>query len=124
MLLSYNKLKSILDRGRKDWVAALQSQKAVYLISDKNNGKMYVGSATSEKGMLLDRWRGYVKTGNGGNIELENIVNEKGMEYVEDYFQYSILENYNSTVSDYFISTRESWWKRVLLTRAFGYNDN
>lgn len=122
--LSYAQLKSILDRGKKDWIAALESQKAVYLITDTNTGKLYVGSATSDYGMLLQRWTNYVKDGHGGNKELKRIVEEYGINYVQSYFQYSILENYNAKVSDEVILYRESWWKDILQTRKFGYNDN
>lgn len=122
--LSYNQLKSILDRGKKDWIAALESQKAVYLITDTNNGKLYVGSATSSYGMLLQRWSNYVSNGHGGNKELKRIVDSEGIEYVQSYFRYTILENYNSKVDDAVVLERESWWKNILQTRTFGYNDN
>ncbi len=122
--LSYTKLKSILDRGKKDWIAALEAQKAVYLITDTNNGKLYVGSATSDKGMLLQRWKSYANNGHGGNTELERIVDTNGIDYIRKYFQYSILENYNSKIDDKIILKRESWWKDILQTRHFGYNDN
>ena len=122
--LSYTQLKSIIDRKKKSWVAALENQKAVYLITDKNNGKLYVGSATSEKGMLLSRWMNYADSGHGGNVELKKLVNEKGLEYVKNYFQYSILENYNAKVDDHIILERESWWKETLQSRRFGYNYN
>ncbi|MEE0380805.1 MAG: GIY-YIG nuclease family protein [Oscillospiraceae bacterium] len=122
--LSYNQLKSILDRGKKDWIAALESQKAVYLITDTNNGKLYVGSATSSYGMLLQRWSNYVSNGHGGNKELKRIVDSESIEYVQSYFRYTILENYNSKVDDAVVLERESWWKNILLTRTFGYNDN
>lgn len=122
--LSYSQLQKIINQRKKDWVSALESQKAVYLITDTNNGKLYVGSATSNNGMLLKRWKEYVKTGHGGNKNLIQLVNEKGMDYIQNYFQYSILENYNSTISDELILERESWWKEVLKTRMFGYNAN
>lgn len=122
--LSYNQLKSILDRGKKDWIAALESQKAVYLITDTNNGKLYVGSATSSYGMLLQRWSNYVSNSHGGNKELKRIVDSEGIEYVQSYFRYTILENYNSKVDDAVVLERESWWKNILQTRTFGYNDN
>lgn len=122
--LSYNQLKSILDRGKKDWIAALERQKAVYLITDTNNGKLYVGSATSSYGMLLQRWSNYVSNGHGGNKELKRIVDSEGIEYVQSFFRYTILENYNSKVDDTVVLERESWWKNILLTRTFGYNDN
>ena len=122
--LSYMQLKSIIERRRKSWVAALENQKAVYLITDKNSGKLYVGSATAQKGMLLSRWTNYVNNGHGGNVELKRLVNEKGFEYVKNNFQYSILENYNSKTDDSYILKRESWWKETLQSRKFGYNDN
>ncbi len=122
--LSYTQLKSIISRKKKSWTAALENQKAVYLITDKSNGKLYVGSATSERGMLLSRWMNYADSGHGGNTELKKLVEEKGLDYVKNYFQYSILENYNAKVDDRVILDRESWWKETLQSRRFGYNDN
>ena len=122
--LSYEQLSTILNCGKRDWIAALENQKAVYLITDKNNGKLYVGSATSDKGMLLQRWRNYVANGHGGNVELIDLVNRKGLEYIKQNFQYSILENYNAKVDDHVILERESWWKETLQSRNFGYNSN
>ena len=122
--LSYLQLFRILERGKKDWIAALNNQKAVYLITDTHTGKLYVGSATSDKGMLLQRWSNYVNNGHGGNKELIKIVKNNGFDYIKKYFQYSILENYNAKVDDEIILKRESWWKDILQTRKFGYNDN
>lgn len=118
--LSYDELKTILNRGKRDWIAALENQKAVYLISDKSNGKLYVGSATSDKGMLLDRWRAYINNGHGGNKELKKL----DFDYIKKNFQYSILENYNKKIDDSVILERERWWKKTLLTLEHGYNDN
>lgn len=122
--LSYGQLESILNRGKRDWIAALENQKAVYLMTDKVNGKMYVGSATSDNGMLLQRWRSYIANGHGGNKELVDLVNKNGFDYIKTNFQYSILENYNAKVDDHIILERESWWKETLQTRNFGYNSN
>ena len=122
--LSYLQLAAIIQRRKQSWVAALENQKAVYLITDTSNGKLYVGSATSDKGMLLARWSSYVENGHGGNKELIALVREKGLEYVQQYFQYSILENYNARIDDHVVLKRESWWKETLQSRKFGYNDN
>ena len=112
------------DRDKKDWVAALENQKAIYLISDTFTGKMYVGSAIGDNGMLLQRWRSYINNGHGGNKELVEVIAEEGLEYVKKNFIYSILENYNSRVNNDYILRRESWWKITLGTRKFGYNSN
>lgn len=122
--LSYSQLKAVIERNKRDWIAALENQKAVYLITDKSNGKLYVGSATGDNGMLLQRWRNYVDNGHGGNKELVELINKEGMDYIKQNFQYSILENYNAKVDDHVILDRESWWKETLQTRKFGYNNN
>lgn len=122
--LSFAQLTSILDRQKQSWIAALENQKAVYLITDKHTGKLYVGSATSDNGMLLQRWKNYAANGHGGNKELLALVKEKGFDYVKQYFQYSILENYNAKIDDHVVLKRESWWKEVLQSRQFGYNSN
>ena len=122
--LSYPLLKNIVDRQLPGWVDALRNQKAVYLITDTKTGKMYVGSATSQTGMLLQRWSSYAADGHGGNVELRELVNQQGFDYVKENFQYSILENYNARMDDGYILKRESWWKETLRTREFGYNKN
>ena len=122
--LSYAQLEVIIRCGKKDWIAALSNQKAVYLITDKNTGKLYVGSATSDSGMLLQRWSNYVANGHGGNKELIELVEHEGFDYVKKHFQYAILENYNAKVEDRIILIRESWWKETLQTRVWGYNSN
>lgn len=122
--LSYPLLKNIVDRQLPGWVDALRNQKAVYLITDTKTGKMYVGSATSQTGMLLQRWSSYAADGHGGNVELRELVKQQGFNYVKENFQYSILENYNARMDDEYILKRESWWKETLCTRTHGYNKN
>lgn len=122
--LSFQQLEIIINRGKRDWIAALKNQKAVYLITDLNNGKLYVGSATAQNGMLLSRWSNYIKTGHGGNVELKLLFEDKGFNHFKNHFQFSILENYNAKVDDRLILERESWWKDILQTRKFGYNLN
>lgn len=122
--LSYQQLETIIKRQRGTWIAALQNQKAVYLITDKATGKLYVGSATAQEKMLLQRWSDYVANGHGGNKELKEIVKEKGFDYVKNNFQYSILENYNARMDDDYIRKRENWWKDTLCSKEWGYNDN
>ncbi|MDR2267518.1 MAG: GIY-YIG nuclease family protein [Christensenellaceae bacterium] len=119
--LSFQQLETIINRGKGSWKNALENQKAVYLITDKSNGKLYVGSATGEDEMLLERWRAYIKNGHGKNEELK----EFDFEYIKNNFQYSILENYNARVDKKIIRSREIWWKKTLQTiHPFGYNKN
>jgi hypothetical protein len=74
--------------------------------------------------MLLQRWKNYVKDGHGGNVDLKELIEKEGFEYVKKNFQYSILENYNAKVDDHVILERESWWKDILQSRKHGYNKN
>lgn len=125
--ISWSKLNRVIKLDT--WRTALENQKAVYLITDTLTGKRYVGSATSEEGMLLSRWKTYAKNGHGGNKYLVELVKKESLEYVKRYFRYSILDIYKSKVDDDIVRDRETWWKKVLLTRHdnypdFGYNDN
>jgi len=115
---SWKELQNILNRGT--WKTALENQKGIYLITDKSNGKMYVGSAYGDD-MIYGRWSTYVKNGHGGNAELRALE----FSHIKDNFYYSILDIYKSTTPDEIIKKRESWWKETLQTRGkFGYNNN
>ena len=115
--VSWEELSRLI--SKESWKTALQNQKGVYLITDISNGKMYVGSAYGEN-MILGRWQSYIKTGNGGNIELKKL----SFDYIKQNFKYSILDIFKSTVDDQLIIAKENWWKSVLQTREFGYNKN
>ena len=122
--LTYEQLKTIVNGNYPSYQNALRNQKAVYLQTDKSTGKMYVGKATAETGMLLARWSTYVYNGHGGNKDLIALVKEKGIDYIKQNFQYTILENYNSKVDDEYVLKRESYWKEVFQSKKFGYNKN
>lgn len=128
---SYNKLKQIIDN--QNWKEALSNVYGVYLLTDTNTGKKYVGSAYGENG-IYGRWKTYLEKGydkneieNGEypNKQLEKLVKKEGRKYIEKYFQYSILEIFSKTETGKEKSLqRETYWKKVLRSREFGYNDN
>lgn len=122
--LPWREVERIIVRNLMDWRNALEHQKGVYVITDRATGKLYVGSATSDKGMLLKRWSDYVRDGHGGDVELRKVVKEKGFDYVKNNFTYTLLENWNKRTDDQRILERESWWKNALDSRQHGYNDN
>ena len=115
--VSWEELSRVIEK--EGWKTALQNQKGVYLITDKSNGKMYVGSAYGEN-MILGRWRSYLKSGHGGNLGLKTI----DFNDIKKNFEYSILDIFKSTTDDNVILSRESWWKAALKTKEFGYNEN
>ena len=115
--LSWPELEKVMEKDA--WIAALQNQKGIYLIIDTNKGKYYVGQA-SGKGGFLQRWKDYVKTGDGGDVDLIKL----GFDYIKKYFRYTILETIDDNDIE-FITDREHWWMNVLQTRKFGnYNNN
>lgn len=124
--LSWHEMHRIIVENKlPDWYNALANQKGVYVITDKNTGRLYVGSATGDDKMLLQRWKDYATNGHGNDVALHKIVDEEGIDYVRKNFQYTLLENYNSRVDERIILDRESWWKRALGTRGdHGYNRN
>jgi len=115
--ISWDTLKRVVDRDT--WKTALENQKGVYLITDTSNGKKYVGSAYGVN-MILGRWKSYVKSGHGGNAGLKQLT----FDHIKKHFKYSILDIYKSTTDDQIIIDRESWWKEVLQSRQYGYNEN
>lgn len=129
--VSYSELKNKLDKS-KEWQTALKCRKGVYVISDRQTGKLYVGSAYGKNG-IYGRWKTYVESGfdkneqeNGKypNKGLQEIVKSEGMSYVQKNFHYAILETFTDDIADEYIIQRESYWKNVLCTRKFGYNEN
>lgn len=129
--IDYYDLKNKL-KISDEWRTALRCRKGIYLISDKKTGKLYIGSAYGKDG-ILGRWKTYIESGydrnekeNGKypNKKLQELVKEKGMSYIQENFQYSILETFTDEISETEIINRESWWKEVMLSREFGYNAN
>jgi len=115
--ISWEEMRIVIEKD--NWKTALQNQKGVYLMTDVSNGKKYVGSAYGEN-MILGRWRSYIKSGHGGNVGLKKLT----FDHIKQNFKYSILDIYKSTTEDQIIIDRESWWKEVLQSRRYGYNEN
>ena len=135
--LSYKKLEENLEIP--EWVRKLKDRKGVYVITDTNNGKQYVGAAYGQNG-IYNRWSTYIdnpgniheisddsatKTGVGyPNKDFREIILNEGREYIEKHFQYTILETFDKKTPEKVITDREIYWKKVLKTKEFGYNEN
>lgn len=120
--LTKSELDTIVRESAESWRTALMNVAGVYLISDPSSGKLYVGSASGEGG-IWERWKAYSETGHGGNVELRQLLQDKGASYARG-FRFSILEIADTHASRDDILTRESHWKDVLQTRGFGLNAN
>jgi hypothetical protein len=120
--IPFETLKLIIEMKDRSWKSALSSVQGIYLISDRTNGKLYVGSAYGEDN-FWQRWSSYVKTGHGNNKELKDIYNLEGYDYFNN-FTFSIIEVYKNTTDFTEIIKRETHWKNLLMTREFGYNNN
>ncbi len=139
----YNNVRGVAYADLKDylnnsiaWQEKLKERRGIYVIGDRSNGKLYVGSATGKDG-IYGRWYTYIKDGYDRhekedgkypNKELEEIAQDpaRGMEYIQNNFQYSILETFTEAAENDDILKRERWWKDVLLSRCKygGYNAN
>ena len=85
----------------------------------------YVGKASGKDG-FWQRWSDYIGTGHGGDVDLEKLLKYNGgIQYAIDNFKFSILEIVESNMDDD-IDSRESHWKRVLMSRLpnVGHNKN
>ena len=102
---------------------SLANVAGVYVIADRQTGKLYVGSATGTEG-IWSRWCAYSATGHGNNRELIDLLQREGHAYAQQ-FQFGVLEIADTHASADDILRRESHWKDLLLTRVpHGYNAN
>jgi hypothetical protein len=122
VIVDYSMLKEIYEESESTWKSALSNVKGIYLITDRKAGKYYVGSAYGEDA-FWQRWGRYIKNGHGSNKKLKELIEKNGLEYASN-FQFAILEIRNMTAEDESIIQREYYWKNVLCSREFGYNDN
>ncbi len=118
--VSFLDLKYIIENEEKSWKSALLNSQGIYLISDSSNGKLYVGAAYGEKA-FWKRWGEYISNGTGGNVKLEELLEEKGFDHTTNFI-FSILEVHSKMTNKDFIIQREQYWKDVLHTTRFGYN--
>jgi len=122
--LSFEELETLVRNDRTDWKSALESVKDVYLITDTETGKRYVGSANGDQG-IWSRWSSYVASGHGGNVELRALISDLSLEYCRKSFRFALLESRPARTPDEVVLDRETFWKQVLMTRGnHGLNRN
>lgn len=124
VLLTHKDLQAIINLEAPEWKNALSNVKGVYCITDKSNGKLYIGSASSNENGIWGRWTSYANINNltGGNKTFEEIKNINP-QHIIDNFTYSILEIFDIKTKKEDIIQREEYWKRVFQTNKFGMNN-
>lgn len=116
--LSFSELEALARNDRPDWKAALENVKGVYLITDAEAGKRYVGAAYGDQG-VWSRWRAYIESGHGGNAGLRAWLDAQGgMDYCRAHFRFTLLERRAFPTPDELVLEREAFWKDILLTRG------
>ena len=122
--LPYHRLRQVF-RGEimPTYYEALKKITGVYCLTDTNTGKLYIGSATGNSG-VAQRWGNYLDSKHGGNAKLRELYKEKGDEYFEKYFTYTLLEYFGLSYDPERVKEREQYWKHCFDTIQHGYNDN
>lgn len=122
VLISNRLLCTIIREEIPSWKSALSNVSGIYIITDTATGKLYIGSASGGEG-IWQRWTAYANTGHGGNKDLKALLKTKKTGYSQN-FQFSVLEITDLNANNDYIISREKHWKKVLMSREFGYNKN
>jgi len=121
-VISHRILKMIIEHQEPSWKSALSNVQGIYLITDTQTGKIYVGSAYG-RGGIWARWEKYIQSGHGDNEKLTELIKGNGIDYAFN-FQYTIVETADSRAAQDYILSREGFWKDALLSREHGLNSN
>ena len=122
LVLNRDQLGYLIRHNLQTWRTALETVKGIYLLTDTDSGKLYVGKASGAGG-FWSRWSCYFDTVHGGNKGLIEELGEASVDRLQG-IRFSILEVMDPNATDKEISLRESHWKEVLLSRLVGYNRN
>lgn len=115
--VSFDELETIMGNERPEWKAPLQHVSGIYAIADTPSDRLYVGAAYSDGG-VWSRWSEYVSTGDGGNVELQEVIGPDGLDYCRRNFRFALLEAMLPTAPLEEVTARETYWKKVLRTRG------
>lgn len=122
--LEFKKLSDVFNgKIMPTYCEALKKITGIYCLTDKNTGKLYIGSASGEGG-VAQRWGNYLETKHGGNKKLVALYEEKGDKYFEENFTFTIIEYFGLSYDCGKLVEREQYWKKCFNTIKKGYNDN
>lgn len=122
VVLDRNSIGAILRLDLKSWRTALSMVKGIYILTDKDGGKLYVGKADGVEG-IWGRWKYYFASGHGGNVGLKEAFGTSDETRLQN-MTFAILEVIDFNAEKDEIDRRETHWKEILLSREFGHNRN
>ena len=124
--IGHKDMQYIINEEEPSWKAALSNVKGVYVITDIEAGKLYIGSASGNAEGIWQRWAAYASLNNltGGNKEFVQILEKKGSDYITQNFKYSIIEIFDTKTKQETVAERENYWKNVFGTKKHGMNYN
>lgn len=123
LVLTFAELEDVVSQPRRysAWHTPMRAVNAIYLIANTVTGKLYVGSAQGDGG-LLGRWSDYVTTYHGGNKKLIAEIQADPSSFTN--FQFSVLQVMPKTATPEEVLTMENLFKRKMLSIPFGLNAN
>lgn len=125
VLLTHRQLQTIFRMEAPDWKKALSNVKGVYCITNRDNGHLYIGSASGESGGIWQRWSAYANVNDltGGNQAFVDLKTDNPNNII-DNFTYAILEVFDMKTKTDVITERERFWKKVFDSVNNGMNRN
>lgn len=122
VVLDRNSIGAILRLNLQSWRAALSVVKGIYVLTDRDGSKLYVGKADGNE-VIWGRWEDYFGSGHGGNVGLKEAFGTVDPGRLQN-ITFAILEVMDPNAGEGEINRRETHWKQILLSREFGYNRN
>lgn len=125
LVLSFEDLSEIIrhENNYPDWKRLLSAVYGVYVICDRKEGNLYIGSAYGENGGIWGRWKEYVDTnGHGHNKSLESLV-RKDKKYALN-FTFSLVAVLSKSSTKEAVIAKEQIYKDKFGTKINGLNNN
>jgi len=123
IILDLSQLQYIVSKEYPEWKKMLSAVNCIYVIADKKEGSVYIGSTYNKEG-IWGRWKEYAKTnGHGNNVELEKIC-AQDVNYPKDNFTWSILKILPIGISENEAVEIETLYKKKLGRKACCLNRN
>lgn len=114
LLIGYATLQAVMREHRyAAWRTALASVKGIYLITDTEDGRHYVGKADGAE-TISQRWAQYALDGHGGDVKLKPREPRN--------FQFSLLRVFDPSTPQSVIDAAEMHYKNALDSVRHGLN--